>query len=173
MTLLKNNTEALRKKCEDVSLNEVDDLISVLEKELNYINRFEKIGIGLAAPQIGLYKKIAIIRLNNINLNLVNCKIHKSFDPLIYKDEGCLSFPGTKHTTKRYGEIHVINNLIEPYNFIASGFLAIVCQHEIDHYNQKLFFDYAIEEIKQNSNPNDMCKCGSNKKFKKCCGKKL
>lgn len=172
--IITNNEEALRVKCEDVLLDEVGSLIEILESELKEANRLGKNGIGLAAPQIGIAKNIAIIRLEkSYNLNLINCKIEKSFNPTIFRQEGCLSFPGRSEDTTRFQEIYVISNLVEPYSFIASGFLAVACQHEIDHLNSTLFFDHLFKKqipviIKNKLGPNDSCFCGSGKKYKKC-----
>lgn len=167
--------QALRVKCEDVKLEEVDSLISVLEAELANANRLGKNGIGLAAPQIGIAKNIAIIRMDNIKLNLVNCKLEAGYDPATFVDEGCLSFPGKLETTTRFQEVYITNNLVEPNEFIATGFLAVACQHELDHLNSTLFSDRKYikpEPVKKiKVRPNDPCSCGSNKKYKKCCGK--
>jgi peptide deformylase len=171
--IIVNNEEALRITCQDVSPNEVGDLIATLENELNNANRLGKSGIGLAAPQIGIGKNIAIIRLGEgMNLNLVNCKIEKGYDPAIFRNEGCLSFPGRVEDTMRYQEVHVVNNLVEPYSFIAAGFLAIACQHEIDHLNSTLFMDRSIPKAETNIKVgrNDLCPCNSGKKYKRCCG---
>lgn len=171
------NEEALRVKCEEVLPEEVGSLISLLEKELNEANRLGKNGIGLAAPQIGIAKKIAIIRLDRgFKLDLVNCNIINGYDPLMFKDEGCLSFPGRIENTMRFQEVHIANNLVEPYSFVATGFLAVACQHELDHVNSTLFMDRAapkptpvVKKVK--IGPNDPCICGSGKKYKKCCNK--
>jgi peptide deformylase len=171
--IITNNEEALRVKCDEVSLDEVGTLIDTLESELKYANRLGKNGIGLAAPQIGIAKNIAIIRLGSININLINCKLQNGFDPKTFKDEGCLSFPGRVETTTRFQEIHVSNNLKYPNSFIATGLIAVVCQHELDHLNSVLFMDHKIQSVKLNNKPkpNTLCICGSNKKYKKCCGK--
>lgn len=139
--IITNNEQALRIKCEDVLLDEVGTLTDTLRAELIRANRLGKSGVGLAAPQIGIAKKIAIILANDIEINLVNCNIEKVFDPANFKQEGCLSFPGRTEDTVRFQEIYVINNLIYPHSFIATGILSVVCQHEIDHLNQILFFD--------------------------------
>lgn len=172
--IITNNEEALRVKCEDVLPEEVAELISTLESELNNANRLGKGGIGLAAPQIGIAKNIAIVRLGtNLDFNLINCKIKAGFDPIPFTNEGCLSFPGRVEDTIRFQEIHITSNLVEPHNFITSGLLAIVCQHEIDHLNSVLFMDRASvkKEVpkKVKVGPNDPCICGSGKKYKKCC----
>jgi peptide deformylase len=174
--IITNDEAALRVKCEDVTKQEVNELISILETELSNANKLGKGGIGLAAPQIGIAKKIAIIRLPNISLNLVNCHIEKGYDPLLFKEEGCLSFPGRLEDTIRFQEVHIVNNLVEPYNFIAEGFIAVACQHELDHVNSTLFMDHKVLKVepkKKKLGPNDICNCGSQKKYKKCCGKAL
>ncbi len=44
----------------------------------------------------------------------------------------------------RYREVYVVDNLVEPYSFIATGLLAVVIQHELDHLNGILLPDVAI-----------------------------
>ena len=90
----------------------------------------------------------------------------------MFRDEGCLSFPGRVENTTRFQEIYVTNNLVYPHNFIATGLTSVVCQHEIDHLTGTLFMDRAaiLPAIKKNKiGPNDLCNCGSNKKYKRCC----
>jgi peptide deformylase len=173
--IITNNEEALRVKCDNVLPEEINELILTLESELNYANRLGKNGIGLAAPQIGITKNIAIIRMGNVNINLVNAKLEKGYDPAIFKDEGCLSFPGRVETTIRFQEIYLKNNLVYPNDFIATGLVAIACQHELDHLNSTLFMDHKVAmptlKVKNKPRPNEPCVCGSKIKFKKCCGK--
>lgn len=176
--IITNDENALRVECTEVLNNEVGELVALLESELNNSNRLGKGGIGLAAPQIGIAKQIAIVRLGgNININLVNCKIDKAYDLKMFKDEGCLSFPGRVENTARFQEVYISNNLDYPNSFVVTGLPAVVCQHEIDHFNKILFIDKVIPKqvtvIKKNKvGPNDPCLCGSNKKYKKCCGNK-
>lgn len=171
--IITNNEELLRVKCEDVTQDEVAELISTLENELATANRLGVGGIGLAAPQIGISKNIAIVRFKDANFNLVNCKIEKGFDPAIFRQEGCLSFPGRVEDTIRFQEVYITNNLVYPHSFIATGLVAVVCQHEIDHLNSSLFMDHILPKVvpvvKKKPGPNDPCSCGSNKKYKKCC----
>jgi peptide deformylase len=170
-----NNEDALRVKCDTVNLDEVGTLIDTLEKELEYANRLGKGGIGLAAPQIGIAKNIAIVRLQKMSFNLVNAKLDKGFDPATFKDEGCLSFPGRVEDTIRFQEVYITNNLDEPHSLIASGLLAVVCQHELDHLNSTLFMDRMAPKLATTIvrgakvGPNDLCSCGSKRKYKKCC----
>lgn len=172
--IITNNEELLRVKCEEVLPEEVGTLIETLEKELDYANRLGRGGIGLAAPQIGIAKKIAIVRVNQVKFDLVNAKIAQGFDPTLFREEGCLSFPGRVEDTTRFQEVHITDNLISPHRFIATGLLAVVCQHELDHVNSTLFMDRLVPKpttvIKTvKAGANDPCPCGSGKKYKKCC----
>ena len=176
--IITNNEEALRIKCEDVLPEEVGSLIDSLEKELNYANKLGKGGIGLAAPQIGIAKNIAIVRFgknSEFNVNLINCNIKSGYDLACFQQEGCLSFPGRVEDTNRFQEVYIENNLIYPHSFIAVGLLAVVCQHEIDHLNSILLMDRVIPKIlpakSSKIGPNQICPCGKNLKYKKCCGR--
>lgn len=157
----------LRVKCEDALPEEVGPIIDQLERELKNAGN----GIGLAAPQINVHKNIAIVRINDkYSINLVNCRIEKKYDPEIFEEEGCLSFPGKFVKTLRYKEIYVVENLVGPNQFIAQGLPAVVIQHELNHLQGILLPDLEIkEEIKKKIRPNDPCSCKSGKKAKKCC----
>lgn len=157
----------LRMPCTDVLPEEVGELRELLEREL--ANSSIK-GVGLALPQIGVHKKMAIVRPGQAdkNIDLVNATIIKGYDEQIFRSEGCLSFPGRVEDTMRYQEVHIANSFIYPNNFIATGLLAVICAHELDHLNNILLPDRAIQkEIKLA--PNAPCYCGSKKKFKRCC----
>lgn len=173
--IITNNEELLRIPCEDVLPEEIGPLIDQLERELSHSAKMGRPGIGLAAPQIGISKKIAIVRVGpNYNLNLVNCTIDKAFDKAIFNEEGCLSFPGRYEKTMRYQEVHIVNNAYFPNKFIATGLISVVVQHELDHLSGILLPDVAIQEKitkKIKVRPNDPCPCKSLKKFKNCCKK--
>lgn len=175
-----NDEELLRTPCEDVKPEEVEELRQKLEAELAEANRLGKNGIGLAAPQIGIFKKMAIIRMGSpdLDVDLINCNIKQGYDEALFTEEGCLSFPGKIETTLRYQEVHVENNLTYPHSFIATGLLAIAIQHELDHLNGVLLADRAIARPTKKVGPNEPCPCGKidsasgkAKKYKKCCGK--
>lgn len=175
--IIVNNEEAIRLDCTDVLTEDVSSIILTLENELKHSELIGRPGIGLAAPQLGIAKKAAIVRIPtnnsyNLSVNLINAKIEKSYEPFIFRDEGCLSFPGRVENTERYSEIYVTNNLVEPYSFIATGLMAVAIQHELDHINSILLPDRALPKAnfvkKQKLRPNDFCTCGSGKKYKKC-----
>jgi peptide deformylase len=128
----------LRVECIDVLQEEVSELVLLLEKELEYSAKLGSPGVGLAAPQIGINKKISIVRFDQYKIDLINCEIVNQFDEIVFENEGCLSFPGKLYTTKRPQEIHVKSSLC---SFIARGYLAAVISHELDHLNGILITD--------------------------------
>jgi peptide deformylase len=107
--------------CELATLNEASDLIEKLEWELEH----SKIpGIGLAAPQIGINKAVAIVRVPNPydptnpvhSINLVNPKLIDAYD-LIRYNEGCLSFPEQSVNTIRFA--HITIETADDYEYYA------------------------------------------------------
>lgn len=170
--MIVTDEKLLRVKCIDALPDDVGPIIDQLERELRYSGELGRPGIGLACPQIGLHTNICIVRVKGHSINLVNAKIAAGYDKTIFDAEGCLSFPDRYEKTMRYGEIYVINNLVEPHSFVCTGLLAVVVQHELDHLQGVLLPDVALPKIKKEKlRPNDKCGCGSEKKFKKCCGR--
>lgn len=163
----------LREPCDDVLPEEADNLIKLLEKELAHSALMGRPGIGLSAPQIGINKKAAIVRVStrssfDLSVNLINAKIKNKYNEFVFKGEGCLSFDKEILDTIRYQEIYVVDNLVKPHGFISSGLMAVAIQHEIDHYEGIIFKDRAVSKVVSKMRPNDLCHCGSGKKFKKC-----
>jgi peptide deformylase len=115
--------------------NEVSSIIEKLEYELNLCNKNGGSGIGLAAIQIGILKRVAIVRVAEYSLNLVNCSITRTYKK-ITTSEGCLSFPNLSNKKERFEQIIIEDNhLGNVNNFCAYGVVAVCCQHEIDHFN--------------------------------------
>lgn len=162
--MITTDESVLRTPCINASREEAEEIIAQLEKELIESARNGQPGIGLAAPQIGIHKKVAIIRVGSNKIDLVNPIILNFYDEFTFKDEGCLSFPDKKVYTKRFNEIEVQNDF---GNFIATGLTAVAVQHETDHLNNVLLTD---RQLKPKLRPNDLCFCKSGKKYKKCCG---
>lgn len=127
----------LRQKSVEVIPEEVQNIIKKLEDSLD-LDR----GIGLSGIQIGILKKISIIRYNDIKLNLINAKIIRKFDKFRFKQERCLSIPGISIDTIRYKQIIVENNKKQyEFDINTDGIICIVIQHEIDHTNGLLMID--------------------------------
>jgi peptide deformylase len=176
--IITDNEEALRVKCDDVTPEEVGELVVFLEQELEHSAKLGRPGIGLAAIQVGIPKKIAIVRMGKgYSFDLVNAKIEHGYDQARFLGEGCLSFPGRIEDTLRYQEVHITGNITYPSGMVLEGLPAVVAQHEIDHYSNILLPDIALPKLKQKKpGPNDPCICGKINimtgkaiKYKKCC----
>ncbi len=105
-------------------------------------------GIGLAAPQIGINKRIVVIDMSfgksdDEIMVLFNPEIIKYSEEIDVMEEGCLSFPELYVPVKRSLAVTVraLNLNGEQVEFEADGFLARVLQHEIDHSNGTLMTD--------------------------------
>ena len=142
--------DRLRKKSkavspEDLTTEEFSQLIRDMTETMK-----EKDGIGLAAPQIGIDKRVAVINSKNGAIAFINPKIiRKSF----FKDideEGCLSVPGKYGKVKRYRKITVRFDDSKGKNntIVARGLFARVIQHELDHLNGVLFIDKLVKAKK-------------------------
>jgi peptide deformylase len=155
--MITTDTSILKAKNKSVEKNEINDLLNCLEVELKNSPRP---GVGLAAPQIGINKRAAIIRLNqnNIqtNLDLINPIVIEKDGLFINKNEGCLSIPNKKINTYRFKEIFIKDDL-HPAGIILTDFEAIVCLHEIDHLNSILITDI---DTSKKVGRNDPCPCG-------------
>ncbi len=145
--MILTDEKALRVTCKPVLLEEVDALRQELNKALKWSAKRGFPGVGLACPQIGIAKTMAIVRVDDsIQLDLVNAKISRAYDQYEFDGEGCLSFPGRFERTLRYREVVVEDNLIWPYRFVVTDFTAIVVQHELDHLKGILLPDVAIKK---------------------------
>lgn len=109
-------------------------------------------GVGLAAPQIGISKRLVVIDVQDENglLKLINPVItdKKGAEVAI---EGCLSFPGLAGEVERAEEVIVkaLNPEGKELVIAATGLLARALQHEIDHLDGILFLDRALRIIEQ------------------------
>jgi peptide deformylase len=111
-------------------------------------------GVGLAAPQVGISKRLIIVDVRDehgllklINPVIVSCQ-GKETDI-----EGCLSFPGIAGEVERYEQVTVqaLGTDGRQLEICAVGLLARALQHEIDHLDGILFVDRAIRFIEEKS----------------------
>ena len=149
-----------------VDQSEADSIILKLEEELTN-------GVGLSAPQIGIYKQVAIIRCYECIFNIINpIEIELSKERFIFRDEGCLSFPDERVDTIRRVNIKFKNGfdkeVVEVDKNKQSSLVTVAFQHEIGHFYGKVFKDFILKN-EYKIGRNDLCLCGSGKKFKKCC----
>ena len=136
---LREMSEAVKK--EDLKSSEILKLI----EEMGPI-MFEKDGVGLAAPQVGVSKRVIVININDRAVPFINPKIIKKSILKDIKEEGCLSVPGVFGRVKRHSSIKVKFMDIEgnEHEIKARGYLARIFQHEIDHLDGLLFLDRLV-----------------------------
>jgi peptide deformylase len=136
----------LRKKSEN--LEKVDNELRLLLDDM-LETMYAAPGIGLAAVQVGILKRLIVIDISKDKekknpIFLINPEIiFKSKKTSIY-EEGCLSLPGYFAEIERPEECHIkyIDYDGKKKEMKANGLLATCVQHEIDHLNGKLFIDY-------------------------------
>jgi peptide deformylase len=103
-------------------------------------------GVGLAATQVDVHKRIIVIDVSDARdglLVLVNPEIVAA-DGEVECEEGCLSVPGYYDKVVRAGRVTVRarNERGEPFERTADDMLAVCVQHEMDHLVGKMFVDY-------------------------------
>lgn len=144
--ILKYPNDKLRKISDAISVDEIpnrktqtliDDLIQTLYVES---------GVGLAAPQIGVNKRIIVVDVGDGARVFINPKILSASIRKIKSQEGCLSIPGVNGIVRRHRGLIMTALSCEgkTMRVHATGLLAIVIQHETDHLDGVLFIDKAI-----------------------------
>ena len=108
-------------------------------------------GVGLAAPQVGVLKKIAVVEYEDKSYVLINPKVIDQ-KGLQEGEEGCLSFPGIyAHVTRpQWVKIEAQDEKGETHTYEAEGYTARAFLHEMDHLSGKLFIDY-LSNLKRNA----------------------
>lgn len=164
--IIREEHETLREIAKEVTIPLSDEDKKIGEQLLEYVKNSQdeeiaekhglRPGVGLAAPQINVSKRIIAVHTADendelfshilFNPKIISHSVEKTFLP---NGEGCLSIdreiPGY---VPRYSRITVRATNIkgEEIKLRLSGFNAIVCQHEIDHLNGILFFDHINKE---------------------------
>lgn len=138
------NNEALRKVSREVKMI-TKHIITLLDdmKETLHIED----GVGLAAPQVGVLRRVAIVEYDDKLYELINPKILKSAGELI-EEEGCLSVIGVRGRVKRPETVTVtyLDRHGKRHKTEVAGIMARVFCHEIDHLDGVLFVDKMIKE---------------------------
>ena len=135
---------------EDVQ--EIDDGIRKIVKKM-VRTMFKRNGIGLAAPQVGINKRIVVIDTSfgedrDHILVLINPQITQKGQETVVMEEGCLSFPELYIPVERSRSISVkaVSLRGEQLQFEATDYFARVIQHEVDHVNGVLMIDRVSPE---------------------------
>ena len=158
MTVLTLHTypdEILRQKCQKVTAVD-DDLRRFLDDMLEtmYVDK----GCGLAAPQVGIAKRIIVLDPNpsddDLNarcpMHLVNPEIIWHSEETVLFNEGCLSLPEQRAEVERFERVRVryLDYNGKECEILADELLAIILQHEIDHLDGILYIDH-ISRLKR------------------------
>lgn len=186
MFKLVKDVEFLRQKSTPVlDVAEAKELISNLQSVLSKSDE----GIGLSAIQIGIPKRLSLIKHRGIYISLINPVVVENDEEFVFTGEGCLSIPGVYVDTVRYRHFVIDNNVIDEDKFRVerqyyyfdpllrgkdpNGLTPIVVQHEMDHFDGVLMLDKkakTVPKVSQKSiGRNEPCPCGSGLKYKKCC----
>jgi peptide deformylase len=136
-------------KQESHEVSDFDDrLVGLTELMFTVMDREN--GIGLAAPQIGVLKKIFVWRDPDTDERhiFINPRIVARSDEVEISDEGCLSVPGHPMEVARAERVVVEAQDLHggPIRLEAEGLLARIMQHEIDHLEGHLILDRASQE---------------------------
>ncbi len=107
-------------------------------------------GCGLAAPQVGVLRRVCVVESDGMYLELINPVITKHSGKQ-ESEEGCLSVKDYTGIVERPQKITVqaFNRYGSPITFTVEDFSAIVCSHEIDHLDGILFIDKAKKLFKK------------------------
>ena len=126
----------LTQKSEQVSVEEAQEIVTdLLDTAYHHIDECA----GLAAPQIGVLKKVIVVRNGNSFFPMINPMIVKKSGRKFTNTEGCLSLEGSRNV-ERYSTVLVSytdrngKRTTKTYNEL----LAVIIQHEVDHLNGKL-----------------------------------
>lgn len=139
----------LREKSKNVGkidsklLELVNDMIDTLNSEG---------GVGLAAPQIGITRRVIIVNFDDKIRTFINPVIEVLDDKKIESDEGCLSIYSIKgFCVKRFPRVKVKAKDLEgnDITLVAEDLLARIFQHEIDHLNGILYIDHLDRKSKR------------------------
>ncbi|MDW7667503.1 MAG: peptide deformylase [Bacillota bacterium] len=136
--------EILRKKSRVIK--NINDRIRVLSEDM-VETMIENNGIGLAAPQVGVLKRLIVVDIEEDPMVMVNPEIlEKSGEQII--NEGCLSVPNKNGDVKRPEQLKVKYTDLNgnSHTIKTEGLLSVVISHEVDHLNGVLFIDKVIEE---------------------------
>jgi peptide deformylase len=143
LNILEFPDERLRIHAETVEV--VDDGIRASIDDM-FETMYEASGIGLAATQVDLHKRIIVLDVSENKdspLCLINPEI-RTTSGIEESEEGCLSVPGFFEKVERAEKIAVraLDRTGQSFELEADGLLAVCIQHEMDHLIGKLFVDY-------------------------------
>jgi peptide deformylase len=133
--------EVLRKRSREVT--EINDRIRSIIQDMIETMR-DRHGVGLAAPQVGILRRIIVVEVEGILYELINPVIVQQ-EGEQYEEEACLSVEGLIGRVHRpqYVKIRGLSPQGEPVEYEGEDFLAVAFCHECDHLDGVLYIDKA------------------------------
>lgn len=133
--------DVLRKKCREI--DKIDDRLLTLIEDMKE-TMYNADGVGLAAPQVGILKRLFVVDIGEGPLVFINPEILETSGSQT-DEEGCLSLPGESREVMRpnYVRARALNEKWEEFEIEAEELLARAILHEYDHLNGTLFIDRA------------------------------
>ena len=137
--------EVLTKQCKEVTKMTLRTKILINDM---LDTMYEAMGVGLAAPQVGILKRIVVIDVGEGPIVLINPEILETSGEQT-GEEGCLSVPGKSGVVTRPDHVKVkaLNEDMEEIELEGEGLLARAFCHEIDHLSGKLYVDMVEGEL--------------------------
>ena len=137
--------EVLTKPCKEVT--KITLRTKVLINDM-LDTMYEALGVGLAAPQVGVLKRIVVIDVGEGPIVLINPEIIETSGEQS-GEEGCLSVPGKSGLVTRpdYVKVRALNEAMEEIELEGEGLLARAFCHEIDHLDGKMYVDLVEGEL--------------------------
>ena len=144
----------LNKVCKEV--REVNDRIRELIDDM-FDTMYEADGVGLAAPQVGILKRIVVIDVTGEDPILLTNPVISSTDGEQTGYEGCLSVPGKTGVVTRPNHVKVkaYNADMEEFTLEGEELLARAICHELDHLDGKLYVDRVEGELMNTEDLNE------------------
>ena len=152
VTVWPEDSVILRTPCADLTKAELKskDLQTLMAKMLATVRAPQHDGVGIAAPQVGISKRIICLQRFDKDGGPFECYLNAHIDSLFGAigkgPEGCLSIPPMRGLVPRY--TNVIVSYIQPETLeskrdTVTGYTAVIFQHECDHLDGRLYIDRA------------------------------
>lgn len=152
VTTMPGDSAILRAPSKDLSARELrsDRLQVLLDKMLTTVQDPSQDGVGIAAPQVGIGRRIICVQRLDKEGEPFECYLNVRLDSLwgekVRGREGCLSLPGLRGYVSRYPSVlvsYIDRESLQPRKDTVHGYTAVIFQHECDHLDGILYTDRA------------------------------
>ena len=152
VTTMPGDSAVLRTPSKDLSARELRSarLQALLDKMLTTVQDPSQDGVGIAAPQVGIGRRIICVQRLDKEGEPFECYLNVRLDSLwgekVRGREGCLSLPGLRGYVSRYPSVlvsYIDRESLQPRKDTVHGYTAVIFQHECDHLDGVLYTDRA------------------------------